>query len=651
MEDQSKRYNPQLVESLLEKEAEEELVLKTEPKQIFHDESLTKHILWFPPNVKNVEERHWVNLIFYYFLEKLNAILALIGYWCNYRNNSENSTTLQSKKQNDSLRQRLPAGISTTNEKNNHFESRLSLRLARDGLQRDSKDEEKVNEPEITLDSEFNFASRHDENDFFWRHFKGFNTSSGVIISISIRQVTFDSHPIMIKEEKLATRLQCLYYQYRDTSKQLQHNETLQKIKHSFKQISNLEREHSNSADSNCSAEVKKNVASLVKDITNLIVQIAQDEQQLSNMYIMILQVWGELLLERENKDFKSTSVTLSKVKGSEEVIDGVAEFLEPRMDQCDASSIFQKILRVIKTSRKRRYELRLLNTGESTKKLVTDRPMQASEKRRRRRLKGESYFARLIVNGRILGQTRVAQMNRSSFTAVFGSKFYSLLPHEVTHVSIKLYRRQMKGVLPNHHIATIYAKVDTDATQWYCFNGSGDQLKGYIVLSTHIESTSEPVSSDCMCFPMDKQSPFGSKQGRLIQSAPNTLIVANQKTTSLPFDTDTMTPSVRASIAPHAMTFKLRGTRTSFLNYFMVQESTRHLLMKDRCMKLTKYHDMIQLDEYQAFKETEHIAIGNEKGPMDIEVTSEKYHLKQIDFYFLKQNTFLYTFSIYFAL
>lgn len=645
MEEESKLYNPNLLDSLLEKEAEENLVLKTEPKQIFQDESLTQHILWIPPNVKNIEERRWVNLAFSYFRKTLSALKTLIGHSFNYSNDTEHSTTLQANNQNESLNRRLqPNGIQNADDGNIQFErkSRLSSRLDRDGFKIDFKEEEENDAPEITKESEVQSTSRHDANDFIWRRAEGINTASGVIISISIRQLAFERHPFMVKEERLATRLQCLHHQYEEIENEFLRNETLQKIVYSLKEMSNKEREHVNSSIANGSAKAKENEASLVEDVMIQIAQIAQDEQQLLNIYIMILQVWGELLSEREKQGFKSTSVTLSKETYTHEckdVIDRVAGVLEPPTnndDKCEALGFFRKFLQIIKDSRNRRYELILFNNCDSRNRVIIDRSMQASERRRRRRLESESYFAKLLVNGRLLGQTQVAQMNSSSFTVLFNSKFRCLVPHDSSYVCVELYRRQVKGLLPNHLIATIYVQVDnTDATKWYCFNEAGDQLKGYMVLSVHTEATSEPVKNDCMCVPIENNG-FRLKHARLIQSAPNTLNVANTKTKNLSFDSDTMALSARASIAHHTMSFKLRGTKTSFLNYFMIQESIRHLLIKDRYMKLSRYHDRIQLDEYEAFKETEHIAIGNERGQIDIEVTSEYYYLKWLDSYFI---------------
>ena len=82
------------------------------------------------------------------------------------------------------------------------------------------------------------------------------------------------------------------------------------------------------------------------------------------------------------------------------------------------------------------------------------------AEKIRRRKLKAEQYFARLLLNGQVVGDTKVERLDWPSFTVQLGHRFSCTMPNEPPDICIQIWKSSI-GFVPDTLVCTCFQRVE----------------------------------------------------------------------------------------------------------------------------------------------------------------------------------------------
>ena len=229
-------------------------------------------------------------------------------------------------------------------------------------------------------------------------------------------------------------------------------------------------------------------------------------------------------------------------------------------------------------------------------------------ERRRRAQIQSELYYAKLFIDGQLVGCTKSIRLGWPSLEIDFKKKFEVILDNYPENVCIKMYKRNT--ILNDSLISAIYINVPggkldfsrlipleflSPSSDWYKFsqatkvrdagNDDENRVNGCIFITSqwrrvgrlvnpmpnHDFQVIRPEPSIC------KQL-IGLEQGRGEKSEKsegeinvNDIVLTNMK------------PGVRAALNDASMRFTAKGTKHSFLNSNRFKEPIRHQLLKQR--------------------------------------------------------------------
>ena len=144
-----------------------------------------------------------------------------------------------------------------------------------------------------------------------------------------------------------------------------------------------------------------------------------------------------------------------------------------------------------------------VLSSGDSS--FLTNPSHNIYERKRRENIRAERYYAKLLINGQLVGATRMVQLEWPSLVVNFNKVFKVFLKHYPDVVCIQIYRKRF--VRNDHLISTIYIDIPGDkydftklsleclplSMEWYKFseasvingNDGQDLVEGYASITS----------------------------------------------------------------------------------------------------------------------------------------------------------------------
>ena len=335
-------------------------------------------------------------------------------------------------------------------------------------------------------------------------------------------------------------------------------------------------------------------------------------------MSLQIKQGWEELLAARESVGFSSADVELKTDSVASAELSNDAKKLVGEMKS--TKRVLNRILRN-ESYQSTMNSIQFLDDVESTlslsnmnhilevMELVQSDQSQPGwipkeEKLRRHRITSEKYFARLLVNGSVVGDTKVEKLDWPSFSVKLSHRFNCKMSQKPADTCIQIWKSSI-GFVPDTLICTCFVNsIEDEATVsdqsnddsdqvsprptvgiWLQFSSNGSDLQRCVKGTVWISSSwkvrkkrSSPATrmakiprQDLTIFHQSKRlirPPFGDFETRDVKKTE----VKNQ------FCPD------RQSM----MAFKLPTTDILFSNKSLLEEPLRHVLIKKRQSNLS---------------------------------------------------------------
>ncbi|KAL9188592.1 hypothetical protein ACHAXT_006970 [Thalassiosira profunda] len=202
-------------------------------------------------------------------------------------------------------------------------------------------------------------------------------------------------------------------------------------------------------------------------------------------------------------------------------------------------------------------------------------------ERMRRRKVGSERYFARLLINGSVVGDTKAGQLDWPSFAVNLGHRFHCKLSQQPTDVCLQIWKKSSAGFLPDTLISACYHSIPASpADERLQFSSSGSdpqrRWKGTLLLSSSCKV--KMVKSSNAVVPQDDGSVFQKRLIRPPSSIENRSQRKAEEVSASNFSNHVLCPDRQSKL-----TFKLKGTAIRFNDKSLVEEPLRHRLIRAR--------------------------------------------------------------------
>lgn len=218
-----------------------------------------------------------------------------------------------------------------------------------------------------------------------------------------------------------------------------------------------------------------------------------------------------------------------------------------------------------------------LSNTSEA---IQSAQPSQIAEGVETKRRKMDRYFARLLVNGHVVGDSKTEAVDLLSFSVKLSHRFSCKMSQKPLSTCVQVWR-SASGFLPNELVSSIgFLPDETTFTQedqlgssgpleWLQFSSKGSDVKGVLGLGAHIVEYT--VKSSPHMANMSEHLP------RLIRS-PGGIETYNQHAAAC------INPSQHCSGLDRQSMMEFRhNSGILFTNKLVLEEPLRHSLIKKR--------------------------------------------------------------------
>ncbi|KAL7549348.1 hypothetical protein ACHAWF_012621 [Thalassiosira exigua] len=425
------------------------------------------------------------------------------------------------------------------------------------------------------------------------------NLRQEVEVSIRVEEIKFSDHPEFTAEERALCHVWDLYEQYRRHRDSNILHYSVSRLIEIFRRIRLV---HATENEDSKETEVP-----MLEDLKSTSSKLITESDAKRNLSSRLKRTWKEMLSARESAGFTGVVVELKASPCKELEIElkrlvGEVNSTKPVLSQIHGHLLHESNV----TSLQFLEDLgrTLTNTDDFIEQLELMQPdspqpgwVPKVEKLRRRRLASEKYFARLLVNGTVVGDTSAVNLDWPAFSVKLAHRFNCKMSRNPTVSCVQVWK-QAAGFLPDTLICTCFnnilgggpiqsAQSNDEAKEgvslapvsgeWVQFSSLESTLqrrwKGSLLLSSTCEVNSVQQSNPTMA-KVPRQD-FSHRSKILIRPSlggfvNNNILVAGS-------------PNGVCSDRQSMMAFKLPGNGTLFSNKLVLEEPLRHTLIKRR--------------------------------------------------------------------
>ena len=337
-------------------------------------------------------------------------------------------------------------------------------------------------------------------------------------------------------QEKSLARVSCLYDQYRLQMEANTFRTSVTKVTEIFQQLRLIH--DAREASGKGAGDSRSVINSLFNDLKSSTISLVMESESIKNKSDQMKQCWNEFLSTREDTDSYYADVVLKaslpyselnndlkklaeEMKVTKPVLSRMSSDEELSPSSEDSSEILQNLESIV-----------LSDSNHITELIELVQPNSYRGSRKLRIEKDEKYFARLLVNGHVVGDTKTEQLDRRSFTVGLSHRFSCLMLQKPTNSCVQLWKATT-GFLPDVLICTCYFVIqdaDTETSQgrtmlsdgdWLQFASKSSDMKGMIWLATRTveRAATQPSSATRTSnVPMHNHIPARYSTTRLIK-------------------------------------------------------------------------------------------------------------------------------------
>jgi hypothetical protein len=484
--------------------------------------------------------------------------------------------------------------------------SRLVNRLERDGIE-DSNLNENLNCVILTADEE---TAVRQIGTQVSRQFISNNDVRDMNLVVKIQQLEWYNHPHFLPEERYAIELKQAYCVFQDIQGRAEFEFFLKKAVAIICKMEKLvnhvggEESKEDPSASTCTQDERN---ALYAEIEFSISKLVSIEQQAYTAYASVLQKWCDVCSARTGQGFNCTSISLGKRRQEDTIIhDECSIVINQLFDSLDRMSIwirdmlvggqgtddkvktFVQLVEGVNSSRSSRLHLVLTSEKYDTGSGIM---RNTRELRRRQLIETDSYVAKLIMNGRLVGSTSAQNIDWKSWTVSFNHTFQCTMMRIPSSCCIQLFQRSFGGILPDTYICSIFVSfpgcngkscgdpslvsILAPKKGMYHFQSSDlvNNMDGVLEVETMwIEVPPNPNRIGQPDYPMvDTSYEKHHLQGTITRLSSITNTNFSRASTM--------------ALNDDSMSFRMSGTRHSYLNPHRFQEPVRHHLIRQREM------------------------------------------------------------------
>ena len=298
------------------------------------------------------------------------------------------------------------------------------------------------------------------------------NIQEEMELTIEVRGLHIKQHPESTAEEKTFGRLSTLYEEYKKhvDTKSFQRSTT--RLIGICKRIRVVYASRNEESKETVKTKLESFMTPLLDDLKSASADLVTESKYLRDATARLKQGWEELLAARERLGFSSCDFELETVTVAGEELSGNSQRLAREI------SPTKRVLNQI--SRNKSYpsiiSLKFLDNVESTLSnmdhvvialVPSKRPSQPErvpkeEKLRRHRISSEKYFARLLINCAIVGDTKVEKLDWPTFSVKLNHRFICKMFNKPIDTCIQIWKSSI-GFMPNTLICACYVSTPKD--------------------------------------------------------------------------------------------------------------------------------------------------------------------------------------------
>lgn len=335
------------------------------------------------------------------------------------------------------------------------------------------------------------------------------NVQSEVELAIDIGQIKFSHNQGFNAQEQSLARVSCLYDQYRMQMDASTVRTSVTKVTEICQQLRSIhdERERHGKAP----GDSRPAIISLFNDLKTSTISLVTESESIKYIAQQMKQGWKEFLGTRDNSDSYYADVVLmasmpyvevnndlkklaEEMKSTKPVLSRMISDEELRPSSVETSQMLQNV------------ECVLSDTNHIVEVMELIQPSQRRDSGKVRLEKAEKYFARLLINRHVVGDTKTEQLDRLSFSVGLSHRFNCLMLQKPTETCIQIWKASI-GFLPDALVCTCFFSIqyssefsnssDEGASQgtirlsdgdWLQFSSEDSGVKGKIWLATRVD-------------------------------------------------------------------------------------------------------------------------------------------------------------------
>lgn len=315
-----------------------------------------------------------------------------------------------------------------------------------------------------------------------------------VELSINVEEIKFQSHPLFTEEEHLSYQILREYEIYNEHSESGSLHYLVKRLLGTTQYY--IEKDGIGNGDTILAEEILLKAEKLVVELS-----FAQ------GIYSRVKKLWNDLLHAREKAGFVCTEVELRTLSDTDDNLEQTVQRLLAMIpslrslvaEQIDAQHILEKIETMLRGNLEYvRHRLKFSVTKNSTQLSW----LPKGEKLRRKRISSETFFARLLINGLAVGDTRKVKVHWPSYSVRLSHRFHCKLSEQPDNTCIQIFMAPV-GFFPAHLVSSIFVSIphvneargikekttSVPSSDWYEF-ANQDSFKGIALVSTSIEAS-----------------------------------------------------------------------------------------------------------------------------------------------------------------
>ena len=342
---------------------------------------------------------------------------------------------------------------------------------------------------------------------------RGGSHQQEIEVRIHVDKIKLSHHPNFTGEEAALCRITDLYHVYRSHAESGAFQYLVSRLLAIFHRVKTIINEMEEEGKV-CSDAVTQSLQDTLKDLESTSHKLLKESDTIKELNLQIKQQWKVLLVCREETGFACTDAELTDTPSDTTLLDDVCKVLREisslKATLSDISVLDQGDSPIATLDTLQDIEMALTNDLDHIyQTILIDEPgslpqgwIPKEERIRRRRISLERYSVRLLLNGNVVGDTKVEKINWPSFTVRLDQHFHCKLYQQPREACVQILMTSA-AFIPARMICSIYVglpdmtpcTVNADsntpvssipAIDWYQFASKGSSgLKGAVLLAS----------------------------------------------------------------------------------------------------------------------------------------------------------------------